>query len=382
MSENGSELNSGVIFMPSMRDKKKFNLLMEFSDRKIEREFFQQQMNRSFRFLKPIILVMGILNTLFIIPDYFFVQNGDKYLPIAISKIFLLVLTVGLYLRINNFKNSSILSYWITAFEAAFILQFLIVLYLYEKPSFLIQAFGVMVILIAVYLVPNRSIFKISVSLFAGTSFIVLSIFYIKNVVMSEFLAVIVYMTIVIILSCIMSFNNDYNLRIQYINDLELKRLSDTDYLTGAYNRAKLDEELNRWAMYSRRYTTPLSIIILDLDDFKSINDTYGHLTGDKVIIETVELIKNEIRNTDLLARWGGEEFLILLPNTDSLKAIEIAERFRIEIENHTFTGIDLMTCSFGVAQLEPDEVIESMFQRADHMLYEAKRAGKNKVMG
>ena len=73
---------------------------------------------------------------------------------------------------------------------------------------------------------------------------------------------------------------------------------------------------------------------------------------------------------------------MILLPNTDSLKALEIAERFRIEIENHTFTETDMMTCSFGVAQLKPGEVIENMFQRADLMLYEAKRAGKNKVMG
>jgi diguanylate cyclase (GGDEF)-like protein len=273
------------------------------------------------------------------------------------------------------------MAYWITAIEISFVLQFLFIFYQYKSPNFLIQAFGVMVIILGVFMVPNRCIFKIAVSLFVSISFLAMSGRYIGNIKAPEFSAGIVYLCVVFILSGIISVNNDFNKRIQHVNRLELVRLSDTDYLTGVYNRSKLDQELKHWIGYSKRYNLPLSLIILDFDDFKAVNDTYGHLVGDSVILETVDLINKNIRKSDVFARWGGEEFLIVLPNTDKSQAADMAERFRRKIENHRFEKANSMTCSFGEVQLQSEEGIETLFQRADRILYEAKKAGKNKVV-
>ncbi len=203
-----------------------------------------------------------------------------------------------------------------------------------------------------------------------------------QNINLSEFLAGIVYIVIVIALCSIMALRSHHYKRIQYINSKELIRLSITDHLSGIYNRAKLDEELKRWINYSHRYSVPLSIIIFDFDDFKDVNDSYGHLVGDEVLIKAVSIINGIIRESDIFARWGGEEFVILLPNTDKANAMKLAERIRKSIEKGPFEKMSGITCSFGVAQLSSDDDVESLLHKVDEKLYLAKRAGKNVVKG
>ena len=360
--------------------RKLINLMGEFADNKLEYEFFQEDMQNTKIYIKPIVLALGILDTLFLIPDYLFVKDIDSFIIIAAGRMLFIITIIIFYFMISRIKESKNLAYAITVFEFISVLLFLFVLYQYKTPNYLIQSFGVLVILLAFFMVPNRLINMIIVSGFASLAFILMSMYYIKNIKLTEFYAGIVYISIFNVLFGIMAWMNNYNKRIQYLNGKELIRLSTIDSLTGAFNRLKFDEELKKWAGLSKRYGTPLSLIILDFDDFKKINDAYGHLVGDNVLIESVRLFKSCIRETDIFARWGGEEFTILLPNTDLSNAANLAERLRSLLAGYRFKDVGQVTCSFGVANMNLNDNIENFLQKVDKMLYVSKNSGKNQV--
>ncbi len=160
----------------------------------------------------------------------------------------------------------------------------------------------------------------------------------------------------------------------------ELKIKAFTDELTNISNRAKfnhvVDYEIERFI----RYKNDLSLIMFDIDDFKNINDTYGHSTGDKILIDLVTLVKSHIRNTDLFARWGGEEFMILLPNTNLKYSIVLAKNIKSFIQKQKFINNLKITCSFGVTQINKNENREIILKKVDKAMYKAKRNGKNRV--
>lgn len=185
-----------------------------------------------------------------------------------------------------------------------------------------------------------------------------------------------------------------YNRRLHQLNDnlikaqqeltntnQKLETLSITDHLTGAFNRGHIDQILKQETERASRYQLSLSLILIDLDNFKQINDTYGHLTGDAVLIQTVKWIKSMIRATDTFGRWGGEEFVIICPETDLAKAVILAEKIRSGIEQQRFPEQLTQTLSIGVAQYRHDENIDQWIYRTDQSLYRAKHSGKNQVM-
>lgn len=155
-----------------------------------------------------------------------------------------------------------------------------------------------------------------------------------------------------------------------------------TDQLTGAFNRYKFDDDVkNQIARYAR-YSQPFSLIVLDIDHFKSINDTYGHAAGDQVLIELSKLIRESTRKLDTLYRMGGEEFIILLENTQTEGAAFLAEQLRRRVEAFMFNhGRLQVTSSFGVAEYRRLEEIEALVERADAALYTAKESGRNRVV-
>ncbi len=159
-----------------------------------------------------------------------------------------------------------------------------------------------------------------------------------------------------------------------------LKLLAETDPLTGLYNKGKFNEVLQKEIERAKRYKRPLSIIVFDIDHFKKINDTYGHKIGDDVLKSLAKIIKSSVRKTDFAARWGGEEFVILLPETDLEGARKVAEKLREKVEKHKFPGVGKVTISLGVAQLKDNEDPNDFIVRADMALYKAKEGGRNRV--
>jgi diguanylate cyclase (GGDEF)-like protein/PAS domain S-box-containing protein len=159
-----------------------------------------------------------------------------------------------------------------------------------------------------------------------------------------------------------------------------LEKKATIDSLTGIYNRMKfeeiMDEEIERISVNGK----DLSILLLDIDYFKAINDTYGHQAGDTVLKELSSLISENIKTSDILARWGGEEFVIILPGTNVDGAFQFAEKLRKIIKHNHFTDIGKMTASFGVGQLGEYETKSTLFEKVDKALYIAKNNGRNRV--
>lgn len=159
-----------------------------------------------------------------------------------------------------------------------------------------------------------------------------------------------------------------------------LKRQATTDMLTGLFNRHRMSELLHEEIVRARRYGTPFSVMMLDIDHFKSINDRYGHDRGDEVLKALALRVDKVLRESDRFARWGGEEFLILLPGTDMPGALELAERCRQALTSSPFEEVGEVSASIGVALYESDESMRELLQRADKALYQAKSAGRDRV--
>ncbi len=159
-----------------------------------------------------------------------------------------------------------------------------------------------------------------------------------------------------------------------------LKRLSATDILTQIYNRMAFNDFLDAELQRALRYKTGMSLIMFDIDHFKVVNDTYGHLAGDEVLKALVKVVQLSIRKVDILARWGGEEFMILAPQATLAAAQELAERLRKEIEAHDFSLSGKITVSLGVTTYRDQDGADSIIKRVDNALYRAKEKGRNRV--
>ena len=168
----------------------------------------------------------------------------------------------------------------------------------------------------------------------------------------------------------------------QKLRDLaqDLGEKATTDALTGLNNRLKLKTALAEEISRADRNEKPLTLVMFDIDHFKMVNDTYGHSVGDSVLVEIARLVSGHIRNSDILFRWGGEEFVMLLPGTDELLGYQSAERCRQAIERVPFGRAGKVTCSFGVAQYVLGESGNDLITRADEALYRAKDSGRNQV--
>ena len=189
-----------------------------------------------------------------------------------------------------------------------------------------------------------------------------------------------------------------YELHTHYIQELDLIRiyalditkrkmaeeeihlLATTDSLTGIANRREFTAILAREVARVQRYGKPMSLTMYDLDYFKRVNDTFGHDVGDYVLQAVTGLVQESIRSADVVARWGGEEFMLLMPETDMQAARIASEKLRQAIAGHHFTQVGKLTASFGIAEFEPPDDLNSLLKRADDALYQAKDKGRNRV--
>ncbi len=173
---------------------------------------------------------------------------------------------------------------------------------------------------------------------------------------------------------------HDKNLTLQNIN-IELELLSTTDQLTGLFNRRKMDIELETERVRASRYKHTFSIIMFDIDWFKNINDSYGHQIGDKVLVEVATLTQTTLRTTDIVSRWGGDEFLILCPETNLKGVKTMTNNLYDAVANHHFTTDTAITISIGACEFSGNTNVEGMLRQVDKKLYEAKRKGRNQIV-
>lgn len=161
----------------------------------------------------------------------------------------------------------------------------------------------------------------------------------------------------------------------------ELERAAGTDRLTGAWNRRRFEEGAAILISLARRRKGPVSMLLFDLDHFKRVNDEHGHAVGDEVLTETVRRVREHLRESDALVRWGGEEFIVLTPVTRLEGALSLAENIRLAVAAHPFPKIGHLTLSIGVAEFAPGMDLESWIRSADDAMYHAKSQGRNRVL-
>ena len=160
-----------------------------------------------------------------------------------------------------------------------------------------------------------------------------------------------------------------------------LEQQASIDVLTGIFNRMKFEEFFEFELQKAKMQRTQLSIILLDIDDFKNVNDTYGHDVGDFVLKELCQVVDNKLRKGDVFARYGGEEFIIIFPNSTIQAAISIANRIRKDIESHDFKKVPQVTVSLGVIEVKENTLVEIFLKNVDIALYKAKENGRNNVV-
>ncbi|MDD2374397.1 MAG: GGDEF domain-containing protein [Eubacteriales bacterium] len=353
----------------------------EFINRGREETYFTSQLKQHISGTRITLLILGVVFALFAIPD--FLSNSDLLLKFSIltGRLLALSVIVIIYFLLRREVSRRRYVFFITICELSVVSVFLYAISVYENPKILLQTFSAIMLIIAFYMIYNSFLAILTVNLFMLAGFAFVTQLFHEPVEPLERAAIIVYLLVTIVLSTVAFSRTERLKRRQTVLMEQLESLSVTDALTRCYNRMKFNDELHNEIERSRRYGISMSLILYDYDYFKTINDEFGHPAGDLVLIRTSRLVRQSIRTVDVLARWGGEEFMLLLPDTPLKPATDLANRIREKIAACDCGPVSQVTCSFGVTELREGDTMESILQRVDDLLYMAKQEGRNQVV-
>lgn len=367
--------------------KNKFTL--KYYNKRLESDY----LDSIFDFKKmQMLFIMGLtffIYVLYIGFDFFLLNEQERTfaVPFHISMILLWIYLIP-SIYYNIFRKFAIFILYLMPIYA--VLGTLVFAY-YHNPVYIIEIY----VILFWSFVSIGYMFLASViisSIMATSSAVILYAF---NVIVFEaYILHIFTMTVAWVLGLSASYLIELYSRNNYENEIEilqmqdeLKELSHRDYLTNLYNRRYFNELAQNFMKTAKRDNTYIAVIMLDIDKFKNINDTYGHIMGDEVIKQLASLLKKHMRESDIVSRFGGEEFAVLLPHTNKEEVAIIAEELRVIVENQDIKIANdkyiNFTVSLGVAcvDLENDHDISEALDRADKALYRAKEKGRNRVM-
>ena len=319
-------------------------------------------------------------NFLFLVCDLLFIPNMADRMLIAILRYafsILLILMIGVLQKARTFSTYTL---ELTILEAIAVLIYLLVLWSYENPNFMIQTLGLVFLILIIFIVPNRKEYQLALSIAVAATYFVLTFFCIRNMAKSELIAAIVYALLTITLCYVTAFGSDAFAFQEYIARTRLEQMSSTDFLTNAVTRERLEKEARRWMSFCRRQGLPLCLAFVDVDNLKRINDQHSHAAGDVVLKKIAELMQNQLRNSDTIARWGGDEFVLLLPNVSLQNAVLLLDRVRQAVSQIELGEIGKVSCSFGVAEMGPDSTYQQMLSEADALMCRSKEKGRGKI--
>lgn len=352
----------------------------EFNDPKLENNFFSYMTDEIITHFRHNLLFISLAFLLFIFPDYFLISDQLQLSILFLIRMLFFLFSILYFYRIIDMPDRLYLFSTIYGLIGTFLFWALVALY--EKPDVFIQQQGLIVLILGIFfIVPNRLLGKVLISALLTAGFFAITVWQGLFLISSYFWTLVVFSVLIIIICFLTARRMNRLQRIQFYSTMELDRISGTDSLTGCSNRMKYDEELEKEIARAKRYQLPLSGIMFDLDDFKKVNDTFGHLEGDRVLKKIGLLVSKAIRENDQFFRWGGEEFIILLPNSDQKSAVQLAQRIQEVIRNADFTPVKKLTCSFGVTYLREKDTAADFNQRLDQLQYQAKKNGKDRIV-
>lgn len=353
----------------------------EFINRGREESFFMTQLKSQLTNIRITILVLASMFLAFVVPDFLSNSGSFVRLSLLVCRLFVFVLTLTMFFLLKHVKNRRMFVLMLSACEAAVVAVFLYAIASYETPKILLQAFSAILLIIVFNMIMNSFVAIVFLNLTLLVGFAIVTRMFHNAASQLDRIAVIVYLLMTMGL-CMVAYSRTERLKRRQSVILEqLESLSVTDALTRCFNRMKFNDELHSEIERSRRYGLPMSLVLYDYDYFKLVNDKYGHPAGDLVLIRTSRLVRQSIRTVDILARWGGEEFMLLLPDTPIGPATDLAGRIKDKIAACDCGPVEQVTCSFGVTELRKDDTMETLLQRVDDLLYIAKQQGRNQVV-
>lgn len=342
--------------------------------------YFNYQLVSCRKYLNKVCLACAAFNQLLLIPDLLFVSNTASMLLVIVLRTAFTVLLVFFSLYYSRARAFRSFHRIVSGVEFLGILLFMFATAQYDRSALLSQAAGLYVILLTIFLLPNKYKYMIALSVFAITTFLLLAWKKRSGLNANEMLTSIIYFAAAIFICSIFARGRDRQQYCEFVTKNHLLKMSYTDMLTKVPNRNKLFTEFAKWEKICLRKGEPLSLSLFDIDQFKSINDKFGHTIADRVLVELADVIRLYLRPTDLLVRWGGDEFVILLPQTDLQEAARVLNHIRSAVDRKQFSEQIHITLSFGVAEMKEGSTLDSIIRQADDLMYEGKKQGGNKV--
>ena len=324
--------------------------------------------------------VASVCNFLFLICDLLFIQGQTQRLIAAVLRYFFSILLIFMVKKLQRIKTYSAFSATVTVLEATGILIYFFILWLYDSPDFMIQSMGAILAILVVFVVPNRNENMMVLSLATTVAFFAFCYLFMKDIETSNFVAAIAYTVFTVVICAVRAFSSDRYGYQEYETKSRLEQTSTRDYLTNAATRERLEEEARRWMSFCRRQGLPLCLVFVDVDDLKRINDRFGHVVGDIALKEVAALMRRQLRNSDTIARWGGDEFVLLLPNVTLQNAVLLLDRVKTAVNSLLLEGEVSVSCSFGVVQMGPESTYAELLSQADALMYRAKQEGKGRI--
>jgi len=317
---------------------------------------------------------------LFLITDLAFIQNRNARLIFAISRYgfsVVLLLMIRVLQRAGSFRSFASV---VTILETGYVLLIFAAAWLYETPDFMIQSMGLISYILVIFIVPNYRANMLVLSIVGAAAYFAFSYYLLQNTTITDLVATLSYVSLTIILCTVTSFGNDtFNYK-EFIEKSRLEETSATDFLTGAVTRARLEEEAQRWMSFCRRQKLPLCLVFLDVDNLKRINDQHSHAAGDIVLRQLSEIMRKQLRNSDTIARWGGDEFVLLLPNVSLPNAVLLLDRIKLIVSKTYIDQVGVISCSYGVVEMGADSTYQQLLEEADALMYRSKTNGKGDI--
>jgi len=363
--------------------------LCEFKDREAESDFMEYVKTTSLGLVRILILVMGFSFASFAVSDYYYYgTKNELFISLALRGA-AIIITIAASFLATSFKRFDHTLLLITLTELAVFVIYILnlyasVLFAYNQQTntpVITHFMSVLILILAVFLIPNRWKNSLFASLFIATFYLIFCSVFIGQDDSPSLLQQGLHLGICIVSCAIFIYGKENSERKHFVAEKLLEFMSITDWLTGIYNRRRFEYILSLWIKNMRH--DPFCLLLFDIDDFKKVNDTFGHETGDEVLLNITETVSSKIRDDDIFARWGGEEFVVLFGGINIGMGSELAERLRKAVENNPCGEAGKITISLGVVQYhrgENNESLEDFVKRADEKMYEAKKAGKNRV--
>lgn len=352
-----------------------------FQDQALEKEFRRSEFYAVRANIRVLTAMLAILLTVVLAIELLLIPSASHHWISLVLRALYLIAAVLTILRVSSLSEFVPMAATVTAFEALSLIVWLYLAYLSRNAYHpLVLQYGTMSLALMVLLIPNKWSHTVVLSVIASFVATVLAPWASDATTRLNLVVYTLFEVGVLCTAAILTRKAEAERRTQYLRQVKLLRVSLTDPLTGIANRGRFNEALEDWVRCAHQYNVALSLVLFDFDDFKAVNDTHGHLIGDQVILQTVNLVDDAIRRRDIFARWGGEEFTLLFPDTRLDDAVDIVERLRQTVEQHRYPRCGQVTASFGIVQYRPGESPDAFMDRADRMLYRAKADGKNCV--